>query len=194
MPPKKNMGAIGVMCSFLGLAATHLCTAFAYFSCFRNGEYSPSTEKMFAVIGIVEMLLYFALAVSFGFIFVYSEDIYSTTGIVFSALTAILALSARFSSVQANEKLFSILTFVINLCILGIFANYLLKLRKMQMTRLAAAAIAAGLWVSFVSIGFRTAAVKFASVKAAFVVSGLIAVVSAFCYGIAYFSQRQSFE
>ena len=194
MPPKKNMGAIGVMSAFLGLAATHICTASAYFLCYRSGAYSLGAEKMLGVIGVLEMLLYFVLAASYGLIFVYSEDIYATAGIVFSALTAILALSARFSAVQNNEKLFSILSFVINLSILGIFANYLLKLRKMQMTRLASAALIAGLWISFVSIGCRTAAVKFTSVKVSFAVSGLIALVSAFGYGIAYYSQRQSFE
>ena len=78
--------------------------------------------------------------------------------------------------------------------ILGIFAVYALFYRKREMKTMAVTAAAAGLWVSFLSVGCRMAASKLASPKVYFAVLAVIALVSAVCYFAAFFSQRQSFE
>ncbi|MCQ2459316.1 MAG: hypothetical protein MJ081_02975 [Ruminococcus sp.] len=194
MFPKKNLGAVGVMSAFLGLTATHIITFIIYILCFRNGGYTDGFETAVTLVGIAEMLLYFALTGFFGLLFVYSDDGYSAASLIFSALISILALSARFSIVSSNTEIFRMLSFIINLSILGLFAVYAVKLKKHGMKQLSVTALCSGAWLSFIYIGFKSLAENNLSEQRVFILYGLTALISAFCYGVGYYSQRQTFE
>lgn len=194
MLPKKNIGAITIMTAFLGLTLTHVLTAVVYYSYSRSGGTGEASSAVGA-IGMIELLLILVLTVGAAFLFVYSEDDKHSMGILgTSAMLSILSLAVRSSDVQESGIFYTAVIFLMNLSILGIFAVYALFYRKREMKTMAVTAAAAGLWVSFLSVGCRMAASKLASPKVYFAVLAVIALVSAVCYFAAFFSQRQSFE
>lgn len=194
MLPKKNIGAITVMSAFLGLAASRLFTALLYSSCRRPDADIANITGLLGVVGIIEMLLIIALAVGFGLIFMYSEDNYSTALLGTSALLAILCVSSKIPLVSSAQSVISAVSIAMNLCLLALFGIYALYYYKRDMKTMAAVTAAAGIWVSVLSVLIRPIATASASQSRIFGVFALISLISAVCYSIAYYSQRQSFE
>ncbi len=194
MLPKKNIGAITVMSAFLGLAASRLCTALLYRSgCRADADLAHITDLL-GIVGIVEMLLIIALAVGFGLIFLYSEDNYSTALLGSSALLAVLCVSSKIPFVSSAAPVISAIGIAMNICLLAIFGIYAMYYYKRDMKTLAAVTAAAGLWVAVLSVLIRPFAAASESQARIFGVFALISFISAVCYGIAFYSQRQSFE
>jgi len=194
MLPKKNIGAITVMSAFLGLAASRLCTALLYSSGREPDADIAGITEILGVVGIAEMLLIIALAVGFGLIFMYSEDNYSTSLLGTSALLAVLCVSSKMPVVTSSQPVISAVGVAMNLCLLAIFGIYALYYYKRDMKTMAAVTAAAGVWVSVLSVLIRPIATASASQSRIFGVFALISLISAICYGIAFYSQRQSFE
>ena len=194
MLPKKNIGAITVMSAFLGLAASRLFTALLYSSCRRPDADIANITGLLGVVGIIEMLLIIALAVGFGLIFMHSEDNYSTALLGTSALLAILCVSSKIPLVSSAQSVISAVSIAMNLCLLALFGIYALYYYKRDMKTMAAVTAAAGIWVSVLSVLIRPIATASASQSRIFGVFALISLISAVCYSIAYYSQRQSFE
>ena len=193
MLPKKNIGAITVMSAFLGLAASRLFTALLYYSYREPGSNTEKMMSLFNGIGVIELLLLIALAVGFGLIFLYSDDLYSTGLLSASALLAVLTVSAKFAVVNTAAPVIAGVSLAMNLCLLGIFALYALYFYRKDLKKMAIIAGSAGLWLAVLSIVIRSFAAN-ASSGVSFVIYALVSLISAVCYGIAYFSQRQSFE
>lgn len=191
MLPKKNIGAITVMTSFLGLAASRLVTALMYYSCSKADSDAEKLTSMFGILSAVEFLLLIALAVGFALIFLYSEDGYSTGLLGASSMLVVLMLSAKFDIVKSEPTVFSGVAIAVNLCLLAIFGIYALYFYRRDMKSLSVAAGCAGVW--FALLSFISGAAASASGNS-YLIYAVLALVSAVCYGIAYFSQRQSFE
>ena len=197
MLPKKNIGAITIMTAFLGLTLTHIITAFIYFS------YSKAEEVMEAVqsashivnaVGILELLLILGLAAGAALLFVNSDDYHSMGLLGASALLSVMTLSLKFSLVKDNQSVLNVIVFLMNLSVLAIFAIYAIFYSRRQMKQMSLIVWIAGIWVSFLSVGCRAAAARFSDSGLYFILLAVIAVISAVCYFIAYYSQRQSFE
>lgn len=191
MLPKKNIGAITVMTAFLGLSVSRICTAFIYSALGKSGIDQEKMLSLFNVLNVFEFLLLIAIAAGFALIFLYSEDMYSTGLLGASAMLVVLMLSSKISVVKSEPTVFSGVVIGINLCLLGIFAIYALYFYRREMKMMAVAAGAAGLWFALVSFINKAAATSEGNTYSIYVIASLI---SAVCYGIAYFSQRQSFE
>ena len=192
MLPKKNIGAITVMTAFLGLAATRLCTALIYYS-YRDDPDIERISSLFGAVGIFELLLLIALAVGFGMMFIYSDDLYTTGLLGASVMLAVLSISSKFSIVNSEPTVMTGVSLAMNLCLLLLFGLYALYFYRKDLKAMAVTAGAAGLWIAVCSIIIRSAVSSSASGNS-FGIYAVISLMSALCYGIAYYSQRQSFE
>ena len=194
MLPKKNIGAVTVMSAFLGLAAARLCTALLYYSCRNGSGYTEHIASCFTAVGIAEFIMILALTVGYALLFIYSEDDRSTLFLGASVLLSVLTLSAKFSVVSENSHVLTAVSLAMNICILALFGIYAIYYYRRANRPMAVLACASGLWIAIVSVVLRAVVSAVSSSQDVFGLYAVISVISALCYGAAYYSQRQSFE
>ena len=194
MLPKKNIGAITIMSSFLGLTLSHIITAFIYFSYSNANGAVQKITRLASAVGVFEILFILALVVGAAMVFVYSDDFHSMGILGASAVLSIMSIAVHFPVVKENPTLLNAVALIMNISVLAIFALYAIFYSRREMKQMSMTIWIAGLWVSFLSIGCRAAAQKFTENKLYFMILAVVALISAVCYFIAYYSQRQSFE
>ena len=194
MLPKKNIGAITVMTAFLGMGLTHICTALIYYSYSKAETVNIEVPPAAKAVQVLEFLFILALAVGSGMFFVYGDNSHSMALTGTAALLAVSSAAARMGIVAENSNVYSAVVMVMNLSLLGIFAVYALFFYKREMKGMALAAGISGLWVSILSVVCRVFTTKLAPSGTYFLMLAVFALISAACYFVAYYSQRQSIE